>query len=137
MAAADFYEPEGLHVTVDRVVYMPDLPAPPEMPYSFVYFITIHNDSERIVTIRGRKWVVKDSNGDVTAVEGDGVVGETPVISPGEHFTYNSRHVLATPTGHAEGSYIGLDDTGRRVLTRIPRFELDAMAGPTDETSWA
>jgi ApaG protein len=134
---SDFYEPEGLHVTVDRVVYTPNLPAPPEMPYSFVYFITIHNDSERIITIRGRKWVVTDSNGDVTAVEGEGVVGESPTLSPGEQFTYNSRHVLATPTGYAEGSYIGLDDTGRRVLTRIPRFELDASTGPVDEGSWA
>ncbi|MBG88854.1 MAG: magnesium transporter [Verrucomicrobiales bacterium] len=137
MAEGGFYEPEGLHVTVDRVLYTPNLPSPPDQPFSFVYFITIHNDSERIVTIKGRKWVVKDAAGSVTVVEGDGVVGEFPTLSPGEHFSYNSRHTLATPTGEAEGSYIGLDDSGCPILTRIPRFEMDAVDGPSDDMGWA
>lgn len=120
----DFIELPGLRVTLDRLVYTPELPSPPDRPHSFVYFISIHNDSDRTVTIRGRKWVVKNSRGEVTAVEGDGVVGEFPVISPGEKFTYNSRHVLDTGSAVAEGSYIGLDDRGNRVLVRIPSFEM-------------
>lgn len=124
-----FRELDGLHVTVDRVVHMPDLPSPPDHPYSFIYFISIRNNSEVTVTIKGRKWVVRDARGDVTAVEGDGVVGEFPTISPGNRFSYNSRHILATPTGEAEGSYIGLDENGNRILVRIPRFTMQAETG--------
>lgn len=129
-----FRELDGLHVTVDQVLYTPDLPSPPDQPYSFVYFISIRNNSDVTITIKGRKWVVRDANGDVTAVEGDGVVGEFPVIPPGDRFSYNSRHVLATRTGEAEGSYIGLDENGNRILVRIPRFTMaadDLDTGPT------
>ena len=86
-----FQEIDGLHVTVDQVVYAPELPSPPDQPHSFVYFISIRNDSEQTVTIKARKWVVTDANGVVTAVEGDGVVGEMPILEPGEKFSYNSR----------------------------------------------
>ncbi|MBL6765869.1 MAG: ApaG domain [Verrucomicrobiae bacterium] len=121
-----FRELDGLHVTVDRILYTPDLPSPPDQPFSFIYFISIRNNSDVTVTIKGRKWVVRDTAGNVTAVEGDGVVGEFPTIPPGERFSYNSRHVLATPSGEAEGSYIGLDENGNRILVRIPRFEMNA-----------
>jgi ApaG protein len=80
------------------------------------------------VTIKGRKWVVTNENGEVTAVEGDGVVGQFPTIPPGESFSYNSRHVLDTRSGFAEGSYIGTDATGRTVLVRIPRFLMTVPA---------
>src|SRR5438105_10091579 len=84
-------ELEGLRVTVDRVTFMPHLEAPKERPFPFVYFITIHNDSDETVTIKGRKWVVTDARGDTLVVEGDGVVGKFPRLDPGEHFSYNSR----------------------------------------------
>lgn len=116
----------GLRVTVDRVAHHPLADTPGDRPYCFVYFITIHNDSDVAVTIKGRKWVVTNSRGEITAVEGEGVVGEFPTIPPSEKFTYNSYHLLSTPSGVAEGSYIGTDDTGRKVLTRIPRFQLTA-----------
>jgi ApaG protein len=133
-----FRELDGLHVTVDQVFYTPDLPSPPEQPYSFVYFISIRNNSDVTVTIKGRKWVVTDALGDVTAVEGDGVVGEFPTITPGDRFSYNSRHILATPTGEAEGSFIGLDENGNRILVRIPRFTLSARTpGPDADPDWA
>ncbi|MGB0581800.1 MAG: Co(2+)/Mg(2+) efflux protein ApaG [Limisphaerales bacterium] len=131
----NFKEIDGLHVTIDQIVYAPDLPSPPEEPHSFVYFISIRNDSETTVTIKGRKWVVRDADGKMIAVEGDGVVGEFPTIGPGEKFSYNSRHVLATPTGEAEGSYIGLDEDGNPILVRIPLFQLNAH-DPEGET-WA
>lgn len=132
-----FSELDGLHVTVDQVIYAPELPSPPEQPHSFVYFISIRNDSDQTVTIKARKWVVTDANGDVTAVEGDGVVGESPILAPGEKFSYNSRHVLATPTGQAEGSYIGLNESGDPVITRIPVFKMDAQTDPGSNTRWA
>jgi ApaG protein len=120
----DWIELPGLRVTVDRVLYQPHAAAPPDRPYCFVYFITIHNDSEVPVTIKGRKWVVTDERNEITAVEGEGVVGEYPEIPPGQSFTYNSFHLLNTRAAIAEGSYLGLDALGRRVLTRIPRFSM-------------
>ena len=111
-------------MTVDRVVYQPDALTPPDRPHCFVYYITIHNDSNATVTIKGRKWVVTNEGGEVTAVEGEGVVGQLPRIEPGEKFSYNSFHLLDTRTAVAEGSYLGIDANGRKVLTRIPRFEM-------------
>ncbi len=122
--AHDFLEPSGLRVTVDRVFYQPDAAAPADRPHCFVYFITIHNDTALAITIKGRKWVVTNADGEITALEGEGVVGQFPVIDPGEKFTYNSFHLLSTKFGVAEGSYLGVDALGRRVLARIPRFEL-------------
>lgn len=115
----------GLRVTVDRVVFHADAQTPPDRPYCFVYFITIHNDADVAVTIRGRKWVVRGDDGEVTAVEGDGVVGQTPVIEPGETFSYNSFHLLGGKGAVAEGAYLGLDAEGRRVVARIPAFRLE------------
>jgi ApaG protein len=122
----EFLELPGLRVTVDRVVHLRDAQTPPDRPHCFAYFITIHNDSDVAVTIKGRKWVVKNSRGEITAVEGDGVVGQFPRIEPGGRFSYNSAHLNDTTTAVAEGSYIGMDEQGRRVLTRIPKFEMDA-----------
>ncbi|HYE30310.1 MAG TPA: Co2+/Mg2+ efflux protein ApaG [Methylomirabilota bacterium] len=126
MSAGDFAELDGLHVTVDKVRFNPFASAPPDRPYCFIYFITIHNDSNSTVTIKGRKWVVTNEGGELTVVEGDGVVGQFPHLTPGEKFSYNSFHLLETPRGVAEGSYIGLDENGARIMVRIPRFDLVA-----------
>lgn len=117
-------EPDGLRVTVDRVAYQPDAATPPDRPHCFVYFITIHNRSSSSVTIKGRKWVVTNDRGEITAVEGDGVVGQFPLIPTGEKFSYNSFHLLDTNSAVAEGSYLGTDGEGRTVLVRIPKFQM-------------
>lgn len=124
MSGGDYLEPPGLRVTVDRVVYQPQVETPADRPHCFVYFLSIHNDTELAVTIKGRKWVVTNERGEVTAVEGDGVVGQFPTINPGDKFSYNSFHLVDTRTAVAEGSYLGVDASGRTVLTRIPRFKL-------------
>ncbi|MBI3851857.1 MAG: ApaG domain [Verrucomicrobia bacterium] len=124
MSGGDFLEPPGLRVTVDRVVYQPQVETPADRPHCFVYFISIHNDTDCSVTIKGRKWVVTNARGEVTAVEGAGVIGQFPTIDPGDKFSYNSFHLLDTPTAVAEGSYLGVDAVGRTVLTRIPRFKM-------------
>lgn len=76
------------------------------------------------MTIKLRKWVVTNDRGEVCAYEGNGVVGQYPLINPGSKFSYNSFHLLDTKTAVAEGSYLGVDDEGRRLLTRIPRFKM-------------
>lgn len=116
-------ELDGLRVTVDRVVHVPHLDAPPERPHPFVYFITIHNDSGISVTIKGRKWVVTDASGDCVVVEGDGVVGKFPRLLPGETFSYNSYHTIGSDST-AEGAFFGLTEEDEPVFTRIPSFRL-------------
>lgn len=122
---SDLIELPGLRVTVDRVVYEPDAETPPERPHCFAYFITIHNDSGVRVTIKGRKWVVTSTRGEVIVVEGDGVVGKCPVLDPGDSFSYDSCHLLDGNSAVAEGSYLGLDEQGRKVFTRIPKFRMN------------
>ena len=118
-------ELDGLRVTLDKLVYQRLTPEQsPDKPHSFIYHISIRNDSDVTVTIKGRKWVVTHDDGTQLTVEGDGVVGEFPEIPPGEKFSYNSRHVIRTNTAVAEGAYLGVDENGRRVLTRIPKFKL-------------
>ena len=117
----------GLRVTVDRVAYMPHLEAPADKPFPFVYFITIHNDSQETVTIKGRKWVVCDTDGGTIVVEGDGVVGKFPKLTTGESFSYNSYHVIGADSV-AEGAFLGLTEEGIPVFTRIPRFEMKTPA---------
>ena len=123
--AREIREFEGIRVHVDDVVYMPSLDAPPGKPYPFVYFISIHNDSPVAVTIRGRKWVVSEDGGEITVVEGDGVVGQSPVIEPGGHFSYNSYHVVAR-RARVSGAFFGETAAGEWIFARIPEFRLEA-----------
>src|ERR1700730_2085201 len=118
-----FRELTDLRVTIDKVVYMPTLEAPPDRPYPFVYFITIDNQSSETVTIRGRKWVITDQLGQKIVVEGDGVVGEFPRLRPGERFSYQSYHVIGTDSV-AEGAFIGISDQSVPFVARIPRFQM-------------
>lgn len=113
----------GFEAVVDRVEYYPGLPVTPDQPHPFVYHITIRNGSDRVVTVKGRKWIVRGEDGRVNAVEGDGVVGCFPRLEPGEHFSYNSYHTIAC-RAVAEGSYLAVTDEGVPVLTLIPAFEM-------------
>ena len=115
-------ELEGLKVRVDDVVYMPTLEAPPEKPHPFVYFISIHNDSTERVTILGRKWVVTEGE-EKLVVEGEGVVGQKPNLAPGDHFSYNSYHVVAFDAV-ATGAFFGKTESGEQVFVRIPDFRM-------------
>ena len=120
---ASFRELDSLRVTLDQLVYTPKLETPAERPYPFAYYLTITNLSEETVTIRGRKWVLTDAQGHRIVVEGDGVVGKTPCLKPGERFSYHSYHVIATDSV-AEGAFFAINASGEPVATRIPRFEM-------------
>jgi len=126
--ANDLHELSGLTVTVDNVIHQPGAQAPPGMPHCFAYFISIRNRSDVAVTIKGRKWVVRNFEGETTVLEGDGVVGQFPLIEPGGKFSYNSYHAFDTKSAVAEGSYLGVTEDGRKVFTRIPRFEMHVPA---------
>lgn len=112
-----------IEVSLDELVYMPDVQAPADRPHPFAYFLTIHNHSDQAVTIRGRKWVVTQRGGECLVVEGDGVVGETPTIEPGESYSYNSAHVVAADA-LVDGAYLVMREDGLAGIVRIPQFEL-------------
>lgn len=114
----------GLYVTVDRVEHCADAQTPPDFPHCFVYYITIHNETEVPITVKGRKWVVRTKGNDTIAVEGEGVVGQTPTIQPGDQFSYNSYHLLEGREAVAEGSYLCVDAKARKILARIPAFTM-------------
>jgi len=114
----------GLRVNLDQLVYQDGVLTPPDTPHCFAYYITILNEGQETVTVRGRKWVVTESNGEVIAVEGDGVVGEFPALEPGEHFSYNSYHMIRSSRAIAQGSYLGVTAKGEPVVFGIPSFEL-------------
>ena len=114
----------GLRVNLDQLVYQDGVLTPPDTPHCFAYYITILNEGQETVTVRGRKWVVTESNGEVIAVEGDGVVGEFPDLEPGEHFSYNSYHMIRSSRAVAQGSYLGITANGEPVVVGIPSFEL-------------
>jgi ApaG protein len=115
----------GLRVELDKLVYRHGGDQlPPGRPHAFIYYLTVHNESDRTVTLLGRKWVVEHEDGTQLVVEGDKIVGETPRLLPGEHFSYNSYHV--TPgNAQAHGSFHGLDEQGRHIFVRIPRFAME------------
>lgn len=113
---------------LDRLVYHTDaLSLPAEQPHAFVYFLTIHNESDHTVTLLGRKWIVEQPNGERLVIEGDKIVGQEPRLAPGEAFSYNSYHLTAGPA-RAYGSFHGLDETGQKVFVRIPAFAMTVPA---------
>ena len=120
----NYQQLEGLKARVDDIVYMPTLDSTPDKPHPFVYFITILNDSTERVRILGRKWVIRESNGEVTVVEGNGVVGQTPVLEPGDDFSYNSYHVTAQ-NAHVCGAYFGTTAAGNKVRCTVSDFSLE------------
>lgn len=125
--AFDPIELPGLRVTVDRLVYRA-MPVA-DKPHSFVYFITVHNQSDTPVTLLRRKWVVSHADGRTEVVVGDGIVGQTPMIPPGKTFAYNSQHLIPGPHATATGAYLGADAGGRSIVVRIPVFRMLVPGG--------
>jgi len=80
--------------------------------YFFTYHISIQNSSKKTIQLLSRKWYITDSNGESRFVEGEGVVGEQPVISAGDHYEYYSGCLLKTGFGKMKGSYtfLNVDD---------------------------
>jgi len=92
--------------------------------YVFIYHITIRNHGQQPVQLISRHWLISDANGHVDEVNGEGVIGEQPVIRPGDAYAYSSFSVLATPVGCMQGSYqmVSADDTA--FDAPIPPFTL-------------
>ncbi|MBI3309934.1 MAG: Co2+/Mg2+ efflux protein ApaG [Serratia liquefaciens] len=105
-------------------VYVESQSIPEEERYVFAYTITIRNLGRFNVKLLGRYWLVTNSNGRQTEVQGEGVVGEQPLIRPGEEFQYTSGAILETPLGTMEGHYEMVDHQDQPFQTAIPVFRL-------------
>jgi len=92
--------------------------------YVFSYTITIRNTGLMPAKLLNRHWIIRDSNGKVQEVRGEGVVGEQPHLKPGEGFRYTSGTMIETPVGTMEGSYEMLADDGTRFEAPIAPFAL-------------
>lgn len=92
--------------------------------YVFSYSITIANNGDNTVQLLSRHWVITDSNNQVQEVRGQGVVGEQPVIKPGQSYGYTSGTVLSTPVGTMTGSYQMVAEDGTKFDAPIPQFVL-------------
>lgn len=94
----------------------------------WVYHIRIENDSEHTVQLLSRYWKITDGRGAVNIVEGEGVVGEQPLLRPGQSHDYVSGCPLTTPTGSMEGHYTFRRGDGAMITAAIPFFPLAAPA---------
>jgi len=104
--------------------YLAEQSDPSNDHYVFSYTVTIRNDGEKSARLLTRHWVITDGDGLVQEVQGDGVVGEQPRISPGEDFKYTSGTFMNTPVGTMRGSYQMITDSGETFEADIPNFTL-------------
>jgi ApaG protein len=113
---------EGVKVIV-RTEYQPEYSSPLQAHYVFTYRITIENGSGYTVQLQRRHWMIYDSNGTVRELEGEGVVGQQPVLEPGETHEYVSGCNLRSSMGKMRGTYLMeriLD--GKQFFVNIPEF---------------
>ena len=110
------------------VSFLPEQSEPAQGRWFWAYHIRIENDGDKPVKLVSREWIIKDGRGARHEVRGEGVVGEQPVIEPGEAFDYVSGCPLSTPTGGMEGQYFMVGPDGSRFAIVIPRFPLIAPA---------
>ncbi|MGJ3626254.1 Co2+/Mg2+ efflux protein ApaG [Sphingomonas sp. MMS24-JH45] len=110
------------------VSYLPEQSEPGRGRWFWAYHIRLENGSDAAVQLLTRHWVITDGRGARHSVEGEGVVGEQPLIAPGASFDYVSGCPLSTPTGAMQGSYRMIGEDGRRFDVAIPRFALTAPA---------
>ena len=115
---------QGVTVSV-TTNYLPDYSSPQQEHYVFAYKIDIRNNSEYTVKLLRRHWYIHDANGAVREVEGEGVVGQQPVLEPGDAHQYVSGCNLKTGLGKMRGTYQMERVADGRVFTvEIPEFTL-------------
>ena len=117
---------DNVKITVDTV-YQPEYSNPENEHFMFAYRIVIENLSEYNIRLLSRFWNIYDSNGQHRTIEGEGVVGQQPLIPPGTSYDYVSGCNLNTDMGYMEGYYrMRRDLDGNEFEVLIPRFELIA-----------
>ena len=115
---------EGIEVSVEPY-YLDDESEPEKGHFVWAYMVEIRNDTNAPVQLRTRYWKIMDGLGRVEEVRGPGVVGEEPVIEPGETYEYSSGCPLKTSSGIMAGSYGMEREDGTKFEVEIPAFSLD------------
>ena len=109
--------------------YLLEQSAPAQAIYSFAYRVTVTNTGQVAAQLIARHWVISDANGHTEEVKGLGVVGQQPLLKPGESFQYTSGSRLHTASGTMHGSYFFVAEDGERFDVAIPMFVLEALNG--------
>lgn len=122
-------ESEGIHVRV-RPSFSLARSDPGDRTWVFNYRIEMENLGADTARLLYRHWLIHDSTGDDTEVDGEGVVGEQPMLDPGGLHAYSSFCVLRSPAGYMEGYYTFERDDGSRFRVAVPRFRLEAPLSP-------
>ena len=108
--------------------YLAEQSAPEQGLYMFSYTVKIANVGALPAQLISRTWNVNDANGHTERIKGLGVVGQQPLLKPGEVFEYTSGTRLRTPTGTMHGSFFCVAEDGEKFDTDIPMFVLDALS---------
>jgi ApaG protein len=114
----------GIAVSV-APTYLEARSSPESAQYFWAYRVTIENQGPETVQLLSRHWMITNARGELTEVKGPGVVGEQPVLKPGESFEYTSGAPLDTPSGMMGGAYEMESESGERFAIEIPTFSLD------------
>ena len=104
--------------------YDPSRSSPQQSQWFFLYTVSITNESQETVQLMSRHWIITDGMGEVQEVRGPGVVGEQPVLAPGESFEYTSGCPLTTPFGAMNGTYQMVNQLGEKFDIEIAPFTL-------------
>ena len=113
----------GIRVQVSSQ-FLPDRSSPKEEQFVFAYHITITNVGTDVAQLISRHWIITNADGETEEVQGPGVVGEQPMLKPGEHFEYTSFCPLKTNVGTMHGSYTMVTPDGAAFQSRIAPFTL-------------
>jgi ApaG protein len=133
MAKPEAYSATTRNIRVSvRAFYLADQSEPDRSHFVWAYRVTIENQGQETVQLLRRTWLITDALGRTQQVNGAGVVGEQPVLEPGESFEYTSGTPLPTPSGFMRGTYhMVVGATGEAFDVAIPAFSLDSPHQPT------
>ena len=115
---------EGIRVRVRPRFSLADSD-PQDGTFVFSYTISMANESDATAQLLFRHWRIHDAAGEDSEVDGEGVVGEQPVLHPGDSHEYHSYCVLRSPVGYMEGHYTFARANGDRFRVEVPRFHLN------------
>ena len=108
--------------------FLADQSSPDDGIYTFSYTITVTNVAAEAVQLIARHWLINDASGHTQEVKGLGVIGQQPLLAPGESFRYTSGCRLQAPSGTMHGSYFFVSELGDRFDVPVPMFLLEADA---------
>jgi ApaG protein len=119
----------GISVSVEPT-YLEANSSAAHSQYVWAYRVLIENNGQETVQLLSRHWMISNARGEYTEVKGPGVIGEQPILNPGQTFSYTSGAPLDTPSGMMGGSYRMETDSGEQFDIEIPTFSLDRPDAP-------